>query len=545
MPHRLNRYKYFVSISLSFITSIIAFSQSPPPYVKGHSFLSAENLSFLNTQAQSQFHLGVGLCGMGDIDGNGAPDIAMSSTTTNGGKGEVYILLFNTDGSVASHQIINETSNNGPPLINDDHFGARLANVGDVDGDGVNDMAVLASDDDQAGSDLGAIYVLFLNSDGSLKDHSKIVAGATGYGDTYNLDQTFLNMTGPGDMDNDGIPDLVVGSPNADIGGSNRGMIRCLFLNADGSVKNYKKISSTSNWAGSPLSNNAYFGFDVASMGDLNGDGNADLAVTAKNYQQGTVFILFMDGTGSVSSYKKINNSNINTDIAWPAQFGWAIDNLGDINGDGVNDLLSTARFGHSAHYRDGKAVIVYLNSDGSVLGENVLGENQSPEQAGMGLHDNAYLGQSAATLGDIDGDGMMDIALASIKHDGGGGAGANWGRVYIMNLQSALLADPIPIYYSKLSRKLNNLALVNEEQNKNLNFRYDSRHSNNNGLDYVIYNDDHIDVSLNTTIDTDQVSLGTNMYTLNVENLLEGYYVLEVQENPGEKLYLRFQIEY
>lgn len=66
-------------------------------------------------------------------------------------------------GDVLSTVEINSTTANGPVLSNDDRFGKSVANIGDLDGDGVSDIAVGADRDDVGGFDIGALHIIFLN----------------------------------------------------------------------------------------------------------------------------------------------------------------------------------------------------------------------------------------------------------------------------------------------------------------------------------------------------------------------------------------------
>ena len=81
----------------------------------------------------------------------------------------------NSDGSVDSTSVINDSTTNGPTLADSDQFGWSVANIGDLDGDGVNDLAVGANLDDMdengvadEGDNRGAVHILFMNTDGSV-----------------------------------------------------------------------------------------------------------------------------------------------------------------------------------------------------------------------------------------------------------------------------------------------------------------------------------------------------------------------------------------
>ena len=105
-----------------------------------------------------------------------------------------------------------------PPLRNGDQFGRAVTRLGDLDLDGVTDIAVAAHSDDDGGPERGAVYVLFLNTNGTVKGAQKISALAGGFaGPLRDGDQFGRALEALGDLDGDGIPDLAVGA-NFEIG---------------------------------------------------------------------------------------------------------------------------------------------------------------------------------------------------------------------------------------------------------------------------------------------------------------------------------------
>ncbi len=187
------------------------------------------------------------------------------------------------------------------PLDNDDFFGSRAANIGDLDGDGVTDLAVGATQDDDGGTDRGAIYILFMNTNGTVRAQQKISSIAGGFtGPLDNSDRLGTGVASLGDMDDDGVADLAVGASQDDDGGIDRGAVYILFMNTNGTVKAERKLSAASGFTG-PLDNGDLFGSDVRALGDLDGDGFADLAVSAVldddgGTDIGAIWMLELDG---------------------------------------------------------------------------------------------------------------------------------------------------------------------------------------------------------------------------------------------------------
>ncbi|MFT5094065.1 MAG: Ca2+-binding RTX toxin-like protein, partial [Porticoccaceae bacterium] len=145
-------------------------------------------------------------------------------------RGAVHVLLLNANGSVKSTVEINSSTNNGPTLNDTDYFGSSLTSLGDLDGDGVNDLAVGAYGDDEGGFRRGAVHVLLLNADGSVKSTAEINSSTTNGPTLADSDRFGSSVTSPGDLDGDGVNDLAVGAYGDDEGGSYRGAVHVLFL---------------------------------------------------------------------------------------------------------------------------------------------------------------------------------------------------------------------------------------------------------------------------------------------------------------------------
>jgi FG-GAP repeat len=253
---------------------------------------------------------------------------------------------FASDG-VASTIEINDTTANGPVLSDSDKYGSSIANIGDLNGDGVDDIAVGAYFDDNGGTNRGALHIHFMNTNGSI-DSTVEINDATANGPVLaDNDQYGFSIANMGDLNGDGVQDIAVGANLDDNGGTDRGALHIHFMNTDGSIDSTVEINDSTTNGPPPLANTDQYGFSVANMGDLNGDGVQDIAVGANldddaGTNRGAVYISFLNTDGSIDSTVAINDATTNGPVLANAdEYGSSVANIGDLNGDGVQDLAS------------------------------------------------------------------------------------------------------------------------------------------------------------------------------------------------------------
>jgi len=317
-----------------------------------------------------------------------------------------------------------------------DQFGRSVTSVGDLDGDGIDELAVAAPNDNDGGIDQGAVWILFLNANGTVVSEQKISATQGGFEGVLPENDTFgMSLAGLGDLDGDGIGDLAVGA--VDGNGVNRGAVWILFLNPDGTVASEQKISATAGGFGGVLDLYDFFGNSLAALGDLDGDGIGDLAVGAagdddgggvSQSEQGAVWILFLNSDGTVASEQKISATagGFEGDLDPKERFGISLAALDDVDGNGVRDLAVGAYYdGYGTDFQ-GAVWILFLNRDGTVSFERKIREATGGFGGDLDSYD--FFGGSLAALGDVDGDGIGDLAVgASGDDDGGTERGAVW----------------------------------------------------------------------------------------------------------------------
>ena len=388
-------------------------------------------------------NLGHSVAGVGDLDGDGVPDIAVGSRLDDdgaGGAGAVYVLLLNANGTVKSEQKISNTAGGFSGTLDaDDRFGSYVEGIGDLDGDGVNDIAVGVPRDDDGGTNRGAVWILFLNTDGTVKADQKLSDTAGGKTPVLDDHHGFSTATAIGDLDGNGTTELAVGA-NGELSGT--GAVWILFLLPDGTAHDVKKISPTSGGFGGSLDPGEYWGSSVEGLGDVNGDGVPDLAVGAHHdgdggTSRGSVWILFLDEDGTVKSEQKISDTQggftgvlDDTDT-----FGYELARVGDLDGDGVVDLAVGARGDDDGGTNRGAVWILFLNTNGTVKGHQKISDTAGTF---LGVLDDSDLfGQGLGAIGDVDGDGIADLGAGAFGDDDGGTSrGATW----ILNLDGATI---------------------------------------------------------------------------------------------------------
>lgn len=178
-------------------------------------------------------------------------DGAAASPTGAASNGEVedYVatILSASDSTANSSRTVKIAHNlgGGPTMTGADRFGTSVAAIGDLNGDGVTDMVVGAERDSVAGTNRGAVYLMLMNSDGTVQSSVKVGDGAGGGPTLANGDFFGHAVAGLGDLDGDGVGDIAVGAYGDNTGGSNRGAVYVFLLNADRSIKSTTKIANS------------------------------------------------------------------------------------------------------------------------------------------------------------------------------------------------------------------------------------------------------------------------------------------------------------
>ncbi len=333
---------------------------------------------------------------LGDVNGDGTPDIAIGTDPQDGTRGKAWV--FSGATGAVLYQLVSPAPQDG------DRFGSRIGRAGDVNGDGVPDIIVGASSESVEGKAKQGQAYIFSGKDGTLIRPLDIPSSDAVAGSNFGL-----AVQGPGDVNGDGIPDQVVDASNFAGGLPNQGRMY-VFDGATG-----KLISPIDD----PVPQaSAFFGFqDVTplSPGDLNGDGKAEIygngflqTDTLPTSGEAWVF----DGK-SVTEGRPVVLRTLHDPTPEPGgQFGWSMSKT-DYNHDGVNDLY----VGQSPHVaafplNQNGGTYVFDGTNGSLL--KALEMPSACLQTGTPGNNGPALGWTVSTPGDLNGDKQADYVAGA-----------------------------------------------------------------------------------------------------------------------------------
>ncbi|TGK36697.1 FG-GAP-like repeat-containing protein [Leptospira andrefontaineae] len=361
----------------------------------GASGISATTSSAAGHSITGQGRMGYASA-MGDVNGDGFGDLAIGASDYSGLQGITYVFHGSTSGittntASSADRILTYTGSN--------EFGYAIA-LGDVNGDGYDDLA-------NGAYHIPLAFIYYSTGPGGISSTSGTsISGPGG--------SNFACGIGLGDINGDGFSDLIVGG-NAFGGGGNTGGVWIFHSSGSAGVTVNSYTLANTTITGETAGN---FGIRI-STGDVNGDGYADLAVGAPQYNSyyGRSYVFNSTGTTSGITVSAAASANTIINAFSVSAVGLAVA-LGDVNGDGYDDFATGAPSYSTSQGR------VYINlSDGSQVsaGSINLISGQSANQA-FG---------NAVMISDINGDGLGDLVAGAYVYPDGI---ALSGRVYIFH---------------------------------------------------------------------------------------------------------------
>ena len=360
-------------------------------------------LAAADAQLENGTQTGIGMA-MGDLDGDGLDDLLVGDIWD--GEYDVYAgsawwLSGPISGAVSLDDVaagkISATEYR-------QNLGAELLAVPDMDGNGTAELIITAvGEDDYA----GAVYVFdgapsgevgLESADGVLRGDA---AGAS-----------FGEALAWGDLDGDGLPELIVG------GGGAKGRVGVFSGGLSGE---WGLADADANVVGA---DEIKLGYSVASGMDLNGDGHDDLAAGAPEdhsgvYYGGVVYVFTGPLSGSLS-LKDAAATHLSATLYEEA--GTAVALVPDLDGNGSDELLVGAPYYTDDEAHQGRAYLVTSPAADTTLGTD--------DAAWKGRGSVEYAGYTLASSGDVTGDGQLDLLIGAVQEDT---SGNDAGGVYLV----------------------------------------------------------------------------------------------------------------
>jgi hypothetical protein len=282
-----------------------------------------------------------------------------------------------------------------------------VATAGDVNGDGFSDVIVGANAYDNGEDGEGRAFV-YLGSSAGLSTTAAWTAES---------DQAFANfgwsVATAGDVNDDGFSDVIVGAWDYDNGEATEGRAFAYHGSAAG-------LGLTPAWTAESNQAGAFFGWSVATAGDVNGDGFSDVIVGAMGYDngqldEGRAYVYHGSASGLAATTTWTAESNQAS-----ANFGWSVATAGDLRGNGFSSVIVGAPLAENGQTDEGRAFVYHGSASGLSTSFAWVAEGN---QAG------AILGGTVATAGDVNGDGFSDVIIGAERYDNGQ---TNEGRAWV-----------------------------------------------------------------------------------------------------------------
>ena len=376
----------------------------------GHGVsLAQADASFLGEASDDA--AGDEVSGAGDVNADGFRDFLIGSPLNdeNGiDAGQIYLILGKAEGWTADTDLAFADASFLGETVGDQLYG--MAGAGDVDGDGYDDVLVGSVFNDESGANAGQAYLVLGHANGWMSDVVLSTADASFLGEGPS-DALGGRLASAGDVNGDGLDDVLLGSFHNDAAGQNAGQVYLVLGRQSGWTLDTPIHQADASFIGEAEGD--WAGYSLDGAGDVDGDGLDDIVIGAMRNsetgdQSGQVYLVFgrVQGWGMDTILSNGNASYLGE--AENDYVGWSASGAGDVNGDGVDDVLASSIIIDTTYVILGRATGWAMDTSFAEAGA-VFGPGSGD------------LGWDVDGIGDVNGDGYSDFAVVS-PYDGIGG---------------------------------------------------------------------------------------------------------------------------
>ncbi len=279
-----------------------------------------------------------------------------------------------------------------------DLSGRSLSRAGDVNGDGLDDILIGASVNDEGGENAGQAYLILGRTTGWKRDTDLSLSDASFLGETEG-DLLGKSVSGVGDINGDGYDDILIAAEAHDEEWPDWIHGYLFFGRSTGWRADMNM--SLANASFTDCSDNA-----ISGAGDVNGDGYDDILIGSERYES------YLVQGRSTGWSKNMDLSSLNGSIPLPS--GESVSGGGDVNGDGYDDiLLGSDGYNDDRRYNVGRTLLILGRGNGWNKDMDL-----SPDASFIGEANRDYSGSSVSIAGDVNGDGYDDILIGARLND-------------------------------------------------------------------------------------------------------------------------------
>lgn len=345
-------------------------------------------------------------------------------------------------------------------------LGRSVSAAGDINNDGYDDLLIGAPGFNQRfgnGTDQGRTYVLFGRDDNFDSPFAlSTIDGSNGSAldGELSLDQSGYSVGNAGDVDGDGIDDLIIGAFGSDVNGDQSGRSYVVYGSSFGFPAETRALATLDEVDdGFKLdgeAKNDESGRSVSGIGDFNDDGIDDFIIGAHgsdavDFSSGRSYVVFGKVGGlpsplQLASLDGRNGFKVDGE-GLLSEAGYSVSAAGDVNGDGVDDIIIGAPFALDGA-EDGRSYVLFGTSKPHSETFSLSNLNGSNGFVIDGLSTKSKSGYSVSAAGDVNNDGFGDVIIGAPKLDinGSGGPGNEHGGAYVVFGKAGAFSKSLPL---------------------------------------------------------------------------------------------------